>query len=385
MSSLTGDQLVPRGDRVELVTRLEGVSRSAATLTIVDSEGVRQDFRLRPDEQTADRFAHKMRINESLRYRVRSGDGQTEWHQLQVIDFPEVAEVQFSIAFPEYTNRPNVHRDRIPRRVKVIQGSVLELAIKPVEPLERLSLSLKRPQASGRLNDSETRDAGEKVQDLIADKEGWYRFRTPLLEDLLLRPTLLSPHGLKNQRRLFSRIEVIADKAPVARVVSPTDEMAVAIDDEIDVEFEAHDDHGIATAELVIYDESQRDADGKPMVVEVKQIPLGDQRMQKHVMGKTRLDLKELDLSEGGEISYAIRVTDNRNVSAEELAEPSSAVAKQGDQNHQPPTESDSSGQDGKGERLAKDETGEKPPSSPSDAALKTPATVEERSPADTA
>ena len=34
--------------------------------------------------------------------------------------------------------------------------------------------------------------------------------------------------------------------------------------------------------------------------------------MQKHVMGKTELDLKKLGLEEGKSISYAVRVTDNR-------------------------------------------------------------------------
>ena len=328
LTSVTGDQLVPRGETIELVTKLNGLHRSAATLTLRDSEGGEQSYSLRPEEDAHDRFLHAMRVDESVTYRVRSGDGQTQWHSLLAIDFPEIAEVRFSIEFPEYTDRPSVHRDLIPRRVKVVQGSMLDLSIKPLEPLQRLSISLAAPEPSTRSAESDGETAGETTgetageteHELVADSEGWYHFRMQLLDDVVLRPTLLSPHGLLNQRRLFSRIEVIADKAPVARVVSPTDEMAVAVDESIEIEFEAHDDHGIATAELVIYDESRKDADGNPKVVAVKQIPLGDQTMQKHVMGKTLLDLKELNLPEGSEISYAIRVTDNRNVpSAEDV------------------------------------------------------------------
>ncbi|WP_442505333.1 hypothetical protein SH528x_004118 [Novipirellula sp. SH528] len=324
LSVVTGDQRVPRGETIQLVTKQNGLSRSTATLTLRDSEGHEQTHRLRPDEEMKDQFSHPIRIDESLSYRIRSGDAQTDWHQVQAIDYPEIAELLFTIEYPEYTDRPSVHRDLIPRRIKVVQGSTLDLAIKPLETLQRLSISLSAPKQSSRDADSDGQAANETEQDLVADTDGWYRFHMQLIDDVVLRPVLQSPDGLTNQRKTFCRIDVIADKAPVARVVSPTDEMAVAVDETIEIEFEAHDDHGIATAELVVYDETQKDADGNPKVVAVKQIPLGNQKMQKHVMGKTQLDLKELNLPEGSEISYAVRVTDNRKVPFAELSTPDS-------------------------------------------------------------
>ena len=313
---------MPRGDTIDLVTKLSGVSRSTAILTLRDSEGEEQTHRLRPDEEMADQFSHSMRVDESLSYRIRSGDAQTDWNQVQAIDYPEIAELQFSIEFPEYTDRPSVHRDLLPRRIKVVQGSNLALAIKPLEPLQRLSVSISAPKQSVRDVESDQVSLDETVQDLVPDADGWYQFHMQLIDDVVLRPVLASHDGLTNQRKTFCRIDVIADKAPVARVVSPTDEMAVAVDETIEIEFEAHDDHGIATAELVVYDETQKDAEGNPKVVAVKEIPLGDQKMQKHVMGKTQLDLKDLNLPEGSEISYAVRVSDNRNVPAAEPSTP---------------------------------------------------------------
>src|SRR3569623_1276968 len=90
--------------------------------------------------------------------------------------------------------------------------------------------------------------------------------------------------------------------------------MAVAVDEVIDIKFEAHDDIGIATAELVVYDESAKDEKGEPKILAVKEIELGDQELARHVMGITKLDLKELNLREGTNISYAIRVADNRDL-----------------------------------------------------------------------
>ncbi|GAA5509558.1 hypothetical protein [Novipirellula caenicola] len=324
LTNVTGDLRVPRGDTINLVTKLSGVSRSMAMLTLRDDEGHEQTHRLRPDDEIADQFSHPLRVDQSLSYRIRSGDAQTDWNHVQAIDYPEIAELQFSIEFPEYTDRPSVHRDLLPRRIKVVQGSYLTLAIKPLESPQRLSISIAAPKQSVRDVESDQTSQNETVQDLVPDADGWYQFRMQLIDDVVIRPMLESRDGLTNQRKTFCRIDVIEDKAPVARVISPTDEMAVAVDETIEIEFEAHDDHGIATAELVIYDETQKDAEGNPKVVAVKEIPLGDQKMQKHVMWKTQLDLKELNLPEGSEISYAVRVSDNRNVPAAEPSTPDS-------------------------------------------------------------
>ena len=262
LSSESGDQLVPRGESIDLVTRLQGIPRGSGLLTVVNSTGDVQEFALHPDKDDAERFTHRIRVDESLVYRVRVGDGQTEWHHLEAIDFPEIAEVKFEIEFPDYTERESVERDRIPKRMKVVQGSMLRVAMRPVDPLKSLSLSVTHPERpADALGD---RDEAIEAVELAVDDSGWYHFRMQLIEDTVIRPTLVSSHGLTNQRRLFSRIDVIADKAPVARIVTPTEEMAVSLEETIDIEFEAHDDHGVATAELVLYDESQRDADGKP-------------------------------------------------------------------------------------------------------------------------
>lgn len=343
LTSLTGDQVVPRGEKIELLTKLEGLPRSTATLTIRDQEGEEQTLTLRASPETPMQFAHTMRIDGSLMYRVRAGDGQTQWHAIDAIDYPEVEAIKFQIEFPEYTQRESVVRDRIPRRVKVIQGSQLFLSIKPIEPLQKLAVTLSDPASPRKQSDGE-QAAGERMHELMPTPDGWYRFEMPLLDDVLIESTMTSEHGLTNLRRLFSRIDVIADKAPVARVVSPTDEMAVTADETIEIEFEAHDDHGIAKAELVVYDESQKDSEGNPRIVDVKEIPLGDEQMQKHVMGTTTLDLKELDLEEGSEISYAIRVTDNRNVTPEEMRTAASqALAGNTSENREEQTPSNSS------------------------------------------
>jgi hypothetical protein len=131
---------------------------------------------------------------------------------------------------------------------------------------------------------------------------------------LTFHPTLVNVHGLTNEDRQVCKIQVIPDKAPAARIISPTEEMAVAADEAIDIKFEAHDDHGVAASELVVYDETGAEEGQAPRIVHVQEIPLGDQQLEKYVTAEARLDLKQLNLAPGAAISYAIRVTDNRMV-----------------------------------------------------------------------
>ncbi|MEZ6088349.1 MAG: hypothetical protein R3C05_10055 [Pirellulaceae bacterium] len=334
LESATGDAVVPRGESIDLVVNMRGVQRSSAVLTIATADGRVQNHRLQPDPSSAGSFLHTLRVDESMSYRIRAGDGQTPWHQIQAIDYPELEQIQLTIEFPEYTGKESVHRDRFPHRMKVVQGSILRLAMKPVEPLQQCVLALSYPNRSGTEVENETASVSIAEYVLTGDDQDWYSFEMQLVEDVLLQPKLLSKHGLENRRRQFSRIDVIADKAPVARVTKPTDEMAVTEDATIDIEFEAHDDHGIASAELVIFDESQLDAEGKPMVLKVQPIPLDQQAMQRHVLAKVQLDLKELGLTEGQEISYAVRVTDNRDVrlNDDRMVSPQSVLARRADE-----------------------------------------------------
>ncbi|HUQ71591.1 MAG TPA: hypothetical protein VM165_18830 [Planctomycetaceae bacterium] len=308
LRSATGDVVVPRGESVNLIADLSGLPRRSATLLIARPDTTEEAIELRPDAERA-AFVHRLPVDDSFRYRIRAGDGQTAWHTITAVDFPALAEVRFTVVAPAYLNRPDYEKTVIPSRVKVVQGSRLELAMRPKETLERLELTL--------VSGAESGTTARQVVSLATDAYGWYRFTTPLLTDLALSPQLWNAHGLTNEDRPLCRIQVIADNAPVARVLSPTDEMAVAADDVIDINFEAHDDHGIATAELVVYDETPTEDGQPPRILRVLPIPLGDQRLEKHVLATTQLDLQQLGLKPGTQISYAVRVTDNRMVPVE--------------------------------------------------------------------
>ena len=308
-----GNLTIARGEFVDLVAEMKGFRRSSAMLTIARTDSKPETVMLAVDKKKADRFVHRMQVDETIQYRVRAGDGQTAWHTTNVVDYPALAEVRFTIVAPAYLNRPNVEKTIIPGRLEVMQGSLLQLQLRPNGPLQRLEMTI-APDAVA----DEQPAAKPQIYPLTADDDGWYRFNTQLTENLSIIPQLWNSHGLTNEDRTVCRIQVIADNAPVARVLTPTDEMSVANDDVVEIKFEAHDDHGIAKAELVVYDESAAE-EGKPTpILKVLPIPLADQQLAKHVIGTTQLDLKQLNLKPGTQVSYAVRVTDNRTVADEQ-------------------------------------------------------------------
>lgn len=331
LKSVTGDVEVPRGESLDLVTELSGLPRKTAMLELATGDEFVDSFELTPDENQASAFIHQLTADEPFRYRVIAGDGQTPWHTVGVIDHPALGEVQLTITAPKYVDRPKYEKSLIPSRVRVIQGSRLELSMKPVATLKRLELALTR---EGQGDD----DPVETMLELEPDADGWYRYETQLIEDVAFQPTLVNSHGLTNEDRHRCRIQVIPDKPPFARIISPTNEMAVAYDDVIDVKAELHDDQGIASAELVVYDESSTEDGEEPKVLEVIPIPLGDQKFEKHAMVEAQLDLNKLGVKEGANISYTIRVTDTRMLEIDPdntLAQMSEAMSDRPDEETQ--------------------------------------------------
>src|SRR5690606_11768049 len=101
------------------------------------------------------------------------------------------------------------------------------------------------------------------------------------------------------------------DRPPSVEVSSPSNDMTARPDDEIDIEFTASDDFGIAKSELVVYVDGPDDAE-----LAVFDIPLGEQTGSTNVSRSVPLDLSQFHLKDGQSISYAIRVYDTRQSAA---------------------------------------------------------------------
>ena len=319
MQAVTGDAIVPRGQSLEVVATMQGLQREAVDLILRRDSLPDQEERLTttPSSSTDGSVHFPVDVDETLHYRIQAGDGRTAWHTLTAIDFPELNEVRLTVTPPKYVDEPVSEKTLIPSRLRAVLGSQLELAIKPQIDLKSLTLQIAVPSATSRgvaKEESADRPA-ESGKSLVLQRgdDGWYRFETALVSSFSLLPILVSEHDLKNRNPRVCHVEVVEDHAPVARIVSPQGESSARLDEVLDVRFEAHDDHGIATAKLMVYEDNPQDPK-HPKVRAEREIPLGDQALQKHVRGRFKLNLKELGLKEGTNLSYAVRVTDNRDL-----------------------------------------------------------------------
>jgi len=292
--NVPGNTVVGRGEPLTLTAALAGRPVERATLFLQTPEEERK-LALVAHGSNPVEFKHNVRsVDEPFNYRFRAGDGQTEWYEVSVADRPEIAELTMTVTPPAYTRREAKWFDRLPRHVTAIAKSELELALKPSIPVEHVELL-----------------AGDKpLVELAADADGWFRWRTTIEKNVAFAPRLTESHGLTNRQSPRCEITVQADRPPAVKILTPDDQIAVRPDDTINIAFAAQDDVGIGSAELLVYGNEQQD--GEPVPLKTLPIPLDEQAGQRTVEGTVSLDMSQFDVHDGVELSYQVRVREDR-------------------------------------------------------------------------
>ncbi|MEX2287191.1 MAG: hypothetical protein WD648_08890, partial [Planctomycetaceae bacterium] len=242
ITATSGDMLVARGEPIRLEAEATRRPRDKAQLLITDSASdVTNVSTLSPTAADPKRFAYLIdAAQNSFSYQFRSGDGQTELHNVSVHDRPKLAGVDFRITPPEYTRMAAVQKDELPMKVRAIEGSVLEIVFTADQPLEAFRLDFGKGQLL-------------ILPSAPGSDPNRYVFQTTLTETVRFVPRLISQHGLENERPPACTITVFRDQAPQVRIISPDDDMAVRPDDQVIIEWTGRDDLGISRAELIVF------------------------------------------------------------------------------------------------------------------------------------
>ncbi len=333
LADLPGDLVVGRGESLEIEASLVGAPVAEASLLLQPPAGDAETITLTPrtEEDSQARVSHRLRsVKQPLRYRLRAGDGQTDWYEIVVADRPKLGKVELTLTPPAYTGQAPEVINKLPRRMTVLEGSRVELAIQPKQPLRSMQLKF---------------DAN-LAEPLTADAKGWYRWETTLTESLTFQPLMTEEHGLDNLRPPTCEIRCRPDRPPVVKILTPSSELAVRPDETVPVTFIATDDVGVQQAELVVYDESDRQG-GKPRVLDTIPIPLGDQQGNVKVKATVPLDLSKYETVDGAELSFSIRVREDRGQQSApgQTSSDGSLLAQSNpaNQNEQAKTQADSS------------------------------------------
>lgn len=293
--------VIGRGESLDLVAQLDGLPVKSAMLMLEPEEGQAQELTLVPhvgDKQT--RITHRIRsVKAPLKYRFRAGDGQTPWYEVSVADRPRIAATQLTVTPPAYTRQERKQMVRLPRRLTVLEGSTVEVALKPEFEVKTALLLLG--------NEGEIK--------LTLGQDGWYRWQQQVNSSFSFSPLLTESHGLTNRKPPKCRVVCQPDRPPVVMVLTPKNEVAVRPDDALEVTFVAKDDVGISDAELVVLDESTGGR-SKPKALKVIAVDLGEQQGEKNIKATVRLDLQEFELPDGAQLSYVVRVREDRGQAA---------------------------------------------------------------------
>ncbi len=289
--------VIGRGESLDLVAQLDGLAVKSALLMLEPTEGEAKQLTLVPhgvEDQT--RITHRIRtVKSPLRYRFRAGDGQTPWYEVAVADRPRIAATQLTVTPPAYTRQDRKQLVRLPRRLTVLEGSTVEIAIKPEFEVKTAQLLL---GSEGKIK-------------LSLDEDGWYRWHQEVNASFSFSPLLTEAHGLTNRKPPKCRVVCQPDRPPVVKVLTPKNEMAVRPDDALEVTFVAKDDVGISQAELIVLDESTGGR-SKPKALKIIAVDLGEQQGEKNIKATVRLDLQEFELPDGAQLSYVVRVREDR-------------------------------------------------------------------------
>ena len=140
LECITGDVVVPRGQSIEIVTNMSGLQRASAIMTMTHetAASASEELELKPLPDKPGMLSVAVDVDDSFKYRVQAGDGRTKWHSVTAIDFPMLSDIRLTVTPPDYVHESVMEKTLIPGRIRAIQGSQFELAMKPEQELKSL-------------------------------------------------------------------------------------------------------------------------------------------------------------------------------------------------------------------------------------------------------
>ncbi len=296
LANLPGNIVVARGETLELTAVATGVPVERANLYVRTAGGDLQTFDLVAHGRDRVDFSHRVAaVEKPMSYRFRAGDGQSDWYTVDVADRPEIESLALTLTPPAYAHQEPIKFDKLPAHVSALQGSDLDLAIRPKTAVERVDLRIGK----------------DKVIRLSPSADGCYRWKTTLQDTFTFTSVLTESHGLTNHRPPECAVTVVPDRPPSVRILSPDSQVAVRPDDTVNIAFTANDDIGIGSAELIVYDEK---APGDSAPLATISIPLGEQQGARSIQQSIDLNLANFKVEEGSALSYEIRVREDRGL-----------------------------------------------------------------------
>jgi hypothetical protein len=290
-------QRVLRQSPLDIQATLTGRMPKQASLLIRDEHGAIRtiDMPIKSDVTGAG-IAHRVaQVDESFAYQIRAGDAVTDWVSVKPIDRPQLQGIAVRLTWPAYTNRPVSTWDSLPANIRALRGCDFELKFSADQPLTRAVLEVSRDS---------------KATHLPLESPGpqQYRYAAALAETMHFQIVGENEFGLRNNTA-ECHIEVVDDQPPEVKILESSQHVALNPDETLRIDFEAKDDFGVNQAEIVATTKKEGEEPQETIIPIDLRAQAGAAELKKSV----DLDLKQFKLDAKTELSYAVRVRDNRS------------------------------------------------------------------------
>ena len=222
-------------------------------------------------------------IEKPFRYRVAAGSIHSDIFEVQIARPPRVERIDVEYVYPEAL--------RLPARIERDGGDIYA----PTGSEVRIHV-----HAEGMASSGSIALAGGRNVALTSRPEGLVSEPLKIVEDGSYRVALSGADGLTNPGDTEYFIRMLEDRPPDVHVLRPARDRAVTSLEEVEIEAEAEDDHGVDRLELVMT------VRGGPERV----LPMHIAQGETAVSGRHTLYLEDLNVNAGDFISYYVRARD---------------------------------------------------------------------------
>ena len=285
-----------KGRPLEISLTVSGKIPYRATLEYRKGDGSVEQRELAIERKSGILRATTPPAEQNFAYRVIAGDTETPWHEVTVIDRPQLKDVRLVITPPSYTKAEEQRWTTLPRRVEVPVGSHVSLSFTADQILPAAKVIQRGAQQ-------------EKTSDLRPDAQGRFHFDTDLADSVEAEIELASVIG-ELRSRFAITLATKPDQKPQVRLLDSTETFAMTAAETLDVAFQATDDYGIKSAELVA---ELTKPDGTKEQFRFP-LDLQDKAGGKDIQVSASLDLKQIPIAKGDELEFAVEVRDEKGL-----------------------------------------------------------------------
>lgn len=246
-------------------------------------------------------------------YRVVAGDANTDWKMVTMIDKPVIVSAAVTITPPAYTKLEPRVLTKLPRELKIPEGSQVDFKIEVDQEILEATLD---------------KHSGGKVSKkiLTTDSEKTYTYQVNVKETVHTDFKMISKIGnLKSQMKMS--LVSILDQAPKVILLKDTETFVMKADEQLEVRFQAEDDYGVESARIVAELTNPEGVKEKFYFP----IDLADKKGSKQVESSVTLDLSQLPITKDSKLTYLVEVEDSKRFASSEKSKQSLAEELQSD------------------------------------------------------